>query len=91
MLFAGPEQEAALGPMFDSLEEKLQALYTRPYLALGSAEKALLMLDSLMQVCPRFFPCPSPSKAFHSRRFESHLETEVDQIGQKQSFKARDA
>ena len=51
MLFAGMEQEAALVPIFAALEEKLQALYTRPYLAQGSAEKALLMLDSLLQVC----------------------------------------
>jgi len=37
--------------MFASLEEKLQSLYTRPYLAQGSAERSLLMLNALLEVC----------------------------------------
>ncbi len=52
MLFAGPEQEEQLAPMFACLEEKLQSLHTRPYLAQGSAERALLLLNALLEVSP---------------------------------------
>jgi hypothetical protein len=64
MLFMSGRQEAEMEPLFGSLEEKLRSVYTRPYLAQGSAERALLMLNALLEVCPLTVPSVLASSDF---------------------------
>lgn len=40
-----------LEPAFGALQERIRQLYHRPYLAKGAAERALLTLKALLEVC----------------------------------------
>ena len=50
MMFVDSRTEAAADRVFSQLEEKLQAIYRRPYLPQGSVERCLLMLHALLEV-----------------------------------------
>lgn len=49
MMFSGRSSQAVDG-LFEELSDKLSMLYTRPYLAQGTAERVLLLLQALLEV-----------------------------------------
>ena len=50
MIFIDSHTEAAADKVISLLEEKLLAIYRRPYLPQGSVERCLLMLKALLKV-----------------------------------------
>ena len=54
LLTANETTGGLLEEEFSLLEERLQELYHRPYLAKGSAERALILLKALLQVAAMF-------------------------------------
>ena len=61
MIFVDSHTEIAADRVFSLLEEKLQAIYRRPYLPQGSVERCLLMLYALLEV---FYQACITSKPF---------------------------
>ena len=50
MLFVGNQTEGQADEVFNALGEKLQAIYRRPYLPQGVAERCLLLVRALLEV-----------------------------------------
>lgn len=58
LLFVDSQTEEAVENVMLALEDKLLAIYRRPYLPQGSVERSLLLLSHLLEVCPFFFSEP---------------------------------